>query len=122
MKTQPAQLALFDGSDLLTRPMPVEPKTLVHKNDPVTSYEAAERGESSGSFGRQRDAVLAALREHGPATAVELAHKSGIDRFVASRRLPELESRFCVVERLPARVCRVSGSRQTEWRAVEVGR
>lgn len=107
------QQALFDGRDFHA----IDPRTLSARTDPDTSHEAATKAVASGAVGKQREVVLAALKTFGPCTACELAKWSGIDRFTCSRRLPELAGpKVRKVERLPARVCSVAGSRQTMWR------
>ena len=109
------QLSLFDGRDLLSSPS-IDPKTLAARGDPQTSLEAASLGESSGTFGRQRDVVLRALREHPDTTPCELAKRSGLERFMVSRRLADL-SRLGLATRGAARICTEAGTRQHTWRA-----
>lgn len=63
---------------------------IARRSDPPTSQEAAER------YTRTRRAsdkarVLAALREHSGVTSWELAERSGLDRYLCARRLPDLE-------------------------------
>lgn len=77
-----------------------------HRNDPVTSYIAAEKLAKSGRAQSQRDAVLSALKVHNGATSAELGAYMGRDRYMPARRLPELEEAGLIIQG-PARACRV---------------
>lgn len=90
-----------------------EPR-LARRRDPSTSHAAAERLRESGKLSAQRQQVLDALTRWPGSTAVELATNSGIDRYVVSRRLPELAS-LGHARRMAPRACRVNGSPQTTW-------
>lgn len=116
-----AQGNLFSGSDLLAKPMAVDPKTLSHRDDPSTSAEAATAGEESGRFSGQRLIVWEALCKHPNTTPCELAERAGLNRSMVSRRLPELArlKPQPKAERLPARRCTVAGTNQHTWRALE---
>ena len=94
--------------------------------DPETSRLAAQRAEASGSIACARQRILETLASLSVCsvspddTASEIADHSvslgrAVDRYTVSRRLPEME-RDGLVERHPARVCRVSGTLQTTWR------
>jgi len=71
----------------------IRPKAAARASDPVTSFEAADRVESSGTAQRQRDAVLAAVRGYPGLSSKQLANIAGpyvADRYAFARRLPEL--------------------------------
>ena len=87
------------------------------RTDPETSHRAADRIKASGQLRKQQHAVLQALIRWPGSTAVELATNSGIDRYTVSRRLPELVPIHA--KRGKPRVCRVAGTPQTTWYAVE---
>ena len=82
-------------------------------SDPAPSHAAAERLKKSGRLRAQQQTVLDALTRWPGSTAVELAKASGIDRYVVSRRLPELVPLW--VHRGRPRVCTVAGTAQTTW-------
>ena len=84
------------------------------RSDPETSHLAAERVKPK--LRKQQEAVLAALTRWPGSTAVELAKVSGLDRYLLSRRLPELVPIW--VRRGKPRVCTVAGTPQTTWRPV----
>ena len=91
------------------------PPRLARRSDPSTSHAAAERLRASGKLSAQRQAVLDALTRWPGSTAVELATNSGLDRYLVSRRLPDL-AKDGKVRRMAPRVCRVNGTAQTTWR------
>ena len=84
------------------------------RSDPETSHLAAERIKPK--LRAQQQAVLDALAKWPGSTAVELAKVSGLDRYLVSRRLPELVPVH--VRRGKPRVCTVAGTPQTTWRCV----
>ena len=84
------------------------------RSDPETSHLAAERIKPK--LRAQQQAVLDALTRWPGSTAVELAKVSGLDRYLVSRRLPELVPIW--VRRGKPRVCTVAGTPQTTWRPV----
>lgn len=94
-----------------------DPKTLARSTDPQTSHEAAEKLVSSGALTKQMTLVLDVLRKHGPCTSAELAERSGLDRYVVARRLPDLQKRQRATK-VTARVCSVGGNKATVWKAV----
>jgi DNA-binding MarR family transcriptional regulator len=89
---------------------------LARRRDPSTSHTAGERLRASGKLRAQQRQVLDALTRWPGSTAVELATNSGLDRYLVSRRLPEL-ARVMLVRRAKPRVCKVNGSAQTTWYA-----
>lgn len=66
-------------------------RPVAKRNDPESSFRAGEEVHRSGRAYTQRLVVLAALKQHGPCTSKELAAMAGWnDRYLGSRRLPEL--------------------------------
>ena len=88
-------------------------------SDPWTSDAAIEELIKSGGHKRQLDTVLHAVKRHttfnAPLTARELAKRAGIDRYVLSRRLPDLKEAGLVV-RDAKRRCAECGRACTTWR------
>ena len=82
--------------------------------DPMTSHEAATRAELSGSAQNQRDKCLEVVKAHSNHTAAEIALIAGIDRYAASRRLPELRQRGLVRNGVVA-VCGVTKTKAMTW-------
>lgn len=92
------------------------------RRDPLTSRIAAQR--TARVYRGQLLRVLEAVRAHPMQTACELARamrRDGEDltrlRYLVSRRTADL-ARDGAIRRCPPRVCTVSGSPQTTWRAV----
>ena len=81
--------------------------------DPTTSHIAAERLRESGKLRAQQQQVLDALIRWPGSTAVELATNSGLDRYLVSRRLPELVPQYA--RRGRPRTCTVRSTAQTTW-------
>lgn len=81
------------------------------RSDPETSHLAAERIKPK--LRAQQQAVLDALARWPGSTAVELAHETGLDRYLVSRRLPELVPVHA--RRGKPRVCSVNGTPMTTW-------
>jgi len=89
------------------------------KHGPETSREAAMLVEGSGKAAGQRRMLWRAVTVHPGCTAPEIAALIGIDRYDASRRLPELRDKLHVVRNGEARVCKELGTNQNTWWAVE---
>lgn len=94
-----------------------------HAHDPRSSHEAAAAGEASGSFQRQADRVLAALKRFPLATSAELtrmANDPGLNLYAIRRRLDEL-NKLSLVRRIDPtehmKPCEVSGRRVCRWEA-----
>jgi DNA-binding transcriptional ArsR family regulator len=87
---------------------------LSRTTDPATSSEAASLVEASGAADCQRAKCLAVVRATPGLTACEIAEAAGIDRYAASRRLPELRKAGLVVNG-SARPCSVQGTNQMTW-------
>lgn len=95
--------------------------------DPSTSSEAARAVESAGIASDQRARCLAEVVRKPGQTAAEIAVAAGLDRYAASRRLPELRAAG-IVENGPARPCRIKGRlsltwlpRRKKWVATQLG-
>ena len=96
-------------------------RPIARKTDPVTLVEAGEKVRRSGKVARQKAAVLEALRRRPNSTSAELTWFMALDdRHICSRRLPDLEADG-LAERLPPRICGVTGSRCITWRAKDPG-
>jgi hypothetical protein len=65
--------------------------------------------------GNQRLKVYHALRQHQPATSAELARSMACDRYLPSRRLPELASLGWACRGPEKRRCSVTGKMSTVW-------
>jgi len=116
-KTFASQQQLFsqqkeNASRPLTRTLFDVPRC--RRSDPVTSYLAAEKLRLSGRLRGQRRAVYEALRKNDGATSAEISSILGHDRYLASRRMCELERRGLIVRGKP-RVCRVTGNKCLTW-------
>jgi predicted ArsR family transcriptional regulator len=66
----------------------LEPRALARRFDPTTSHIAADRVAEFA--GKQHDAILAALRDHGPSTAHEIAAHCGLEAHAVGKRMNEL--------------------------------
>lgn len=87
---------------------------IARETDPETSHLAAEEVTASGRRAVQQHAVLAAVMTQPGLTSRELAQAAGMDRYVAGRRLPELEAAKRV-RKGEARECRVSKRLAVTW-------
>lgn len=86
--------------------------------DPRTSHAAASDYTASGARTSDKARVLAALQlEPLYVTSAELAAHNGMDRYLVSRRLPDLKADG-LVEQCNDRVCAIGGKRAMTWRAV----
>lgn len=87
---------------------------LVHKDDPITSFESAETVQKSGKLKQQCEAVFQAIKNFPNSTAGELARSSNIDYQIIQRRVSILE-RNGLIKRRSRRVCAVNHTKQTVW-------
>lgn len=92
-------------------PRPRNP--IARKHDPETSKSAAEAVTASGKRDAQAQAVLLILRDHPGSTSAEIGNLV-FDRYVAARRLPELE-RLGMVRKGEPRACSTTGKSATTW-------
>jgi hypothetical protein len=109
MGTEPILFELHEPG----RPSAVPP--LSHRDDPVTSYWAADRLSRCGRHRSQKRAVRKALRRYDGATSGELGSFWGTDWLYGARRLTEQE-RDGLIRKGDIRPCRVKGSQcVTGW-------
>lgn len=95
----------------------ISDSTLAKRNDPISSYVAAEKHHRSGRMDNQRQMILKGLRQYGPITCAELAEILNCDRYAPHRRMCELE-RDGLAVRAGFRKCRVTKQKCIVWRAV----
>lgn len=119
MRTQPHSISHPPAAQL---DWCAETRPRSRRRDPLTSRIAAQR--TARVYRGQLLRVLEAVRAHPMQTACELARhmlEPGEDatrlRYLVSRRTADL-ARDGAIRRCPPRVCSVSGSPQTTWRAV----
>lgn len=108
MTTDPALFDIVPQGRLSNR----EP--LSHRDNPLTSYLAADQLARSGRHKNIKKAVLAALRAHDGSTSGELGQYLGRDWLYAARRLPELQ-RDGLVRKGQSRLCALKGTRCVTW-------
>ena len=96
---------LFD-----TTPPPA--KHLARRTDPETSKRAARHVARSGKAVRQRKQLYEAVVAGPGRTCPELAKATGIDRYDAARRLPELKGK---IKHGDVKRCEVTGSPCVTW-------
>ena len=70
---------------MTARQLAIDPATLARGTDPETSREAARRLRA-----RNRDAILQAIRAHGPVTYTEAGYLAGITGVEPARRISDL--------------------------------
>jgi hypothetical protein len=87
--------------------------------DPATSHHAARFIVSSGKAAAQQTLTAAAVRAHPGHTALEIAEKLRMDRYMLGRRLSECE-KAKTVRRGQARTCTISGRQAHTWFPPEV--
>lgn len=68
-----------------------------HRHDPESSHAAEREVTESGSRADQQRQAAEAVRQYPGVTSRELARRSGVDRYVLGRRLPECETAGTVV-------------------------
>ena len=89
----------------INEPMPLfDAKKLCHKNDPGTSYEAAEKMVISGKIKEQAERVWKAIQDYmlycaekempQNFTAKELSEHSGLGYFLIQRRRIDLDDKL----------------------------
>lgn len=67
------------------------PSPAARTTDPESSHEADRHMDASGKRECQQRAVLEAVRANSGLTSKHLAQRTGLDRHMVGRRLPELE-------------------------------
>ena len=90
---------------------------IVRATDPEPSHSAAKAITASGRRETQLKAVLGLVKKYPLSTSLELSEKSGMDRYVLARRLPELAAGH-LVSRRPARLCLVGNRLATVWESL----
>jgi hypothetical protein len=111
----PMQPSLFGGDDAIAFP---DRQPLAATADPVTSFIAAADLTNSGRRRQQKLDVLKFLRvQTEPLTSAEIAAKSGLDRHLCARRLPDLEADK-MVKRCAIRECSRTGRPCVTWACV----
>jgi hypothetical protein len=98
----------------MDKPDLFRPVARARASDPITSYSAAEAVEASGRAGCQRRQCLDEVKLNPGQTAAEIALAIGLDRYVPSRRLPELRDLGLVQNGL-SRPCKVKKSMSLTW-------
>jgi len=89
-------------------------KHMARRTDPVSSILAAIESIRTGAHAKQCAVVLDMVVRFPGCTARELAVARGIDRYMVSRRLPDLERNGLVV-RGEIRSCREGGKKSLTW-------
>lgn len=118
MVTEPSQqLTLFNTDRptprLSAREIEAATEPGVKRNDPLPSFLASEACKDSGVWHRQLWTVFHGVRRHPGLTAAELNERLDLgDKYVCSRRLPELRDRFKCVCNGRSRRCTVSPGRR----------
>jgi hypothetical protein len=86
------------------------------RSDPDTSHEAARLIEGDGKAARHRRMLLEAVESRPGRTAAEYGIQTGLDRYEASRRLPELrDAEFIEAPKAWIRICQVRGTSSLTW-------
>jgi hypothetical protein len=108
---------LFEDRDPFHRPSTVLVPN-ARTSDPETAKAAGRAIEASGAGEDQRNSVYTSLIDHPGVTSRELAEAMGLsDRYICSRRLPELE-RAGLARRGSPRKCRSGGRVSETWWAI----
>ena len=89
-------------------------QALARNTDPISSHLAAADVEKSGKADAQRVQCLEAVRRYAGQTARELSKKTGLDRYMLNRRLPEL-AKAGKVQRGDIRPCGAGGRPSLTW-------
>lgn len=90
------------------------PPPRARRTDPGTSHAAADSARALAA--RHHNAIVAALREHGPMGKDRIAAVTGLSGVAVARRMSEL--RYAgVVAPTGRRVTSAAGRAETEWRA-----
>lgn len=74
----------------MTAQLALDIRLPARRTDPSTSRMSAIELMESGQLNDQCGAVLACLRVYPNRTSAELARDTGLDRYMAARRLPDL--------------------------------
>lgn len=90
-----------------------------HKEDPISSYQAADRVLKSRKLKGQMKICLFGVRRWPGRTSAELAELLGCSRYDTARRLPALEHRG-LVKKSRSRLCTVCKSVCVTWTTPEI--
>lgn len=91
---------------------------LARTADPQTSHEAAAQITHSGARTSQKTRLLEFLLAGCvPLTAHEISRAGNFEHAMVHKRLPDL-AHDGRVRKLPARVCRVTGTAALTWQAI----
>jgi hypothetical protein len=98
-------------------------RPVAHRNDPMTSCEAAEKAASTGSIKWWYQKIYVTLRDNDRPeghTAVEIAwliNKAEIDQTYhsVSRRLKEMENKGWIFRSKTGRQCKVGWGKACPW-------
>lgn len=102
-------------------PMPsrdpsLDPSMRCHRDDPPTSFEAAERAIKSGTTAEHRALILDVLsRAKVPMTASEIGAVCGLTQVEVNRRMSEIPA----AQPCEARICTFRKSRCTTYKMKE---
>ena len=83
-----------------------------HRNDPESSYLAEDRANKSGRRYSDQKTAYRAVRDYPSLTSAELAFRTGLDRSMLARRLPELTPH---VIKGKSRTCDINDSLAVTW-------
>lgn len=86
--------------------------------DPATSHLAADTITASGQRHAQLVQTIQAVEQHPGLTSYELSVRTGLDRYMLARRLPEAVTAGRVVKG-GARECTVTRHKATLWWPVD---
>lgn len=100
-------------ADLFSSPPPAPPPA-ARRHDPQTSHDAAVAARDMAL--RQHEAIVTALRAHGPMGKDGIARRLGLTGVAVARRLPELE-RVGRVRPTGRTVASDTGRAEREWEA-----
>lgn len=92
----------------------IEPRTHARRTDPITSHMAAE--QLSQFAGSHCDLILAALKQHGPMIADEIAEVTGLLPHQVLKRLPDLKDKELAIPRGDERLS-MAGRFERVWAA-----
>ena len=101
----------------------IKPRTPIARSvDPDTSHQAAHEITADGTRDRQATMMLEACCRWPGRTSRELVSRLGLgDRYIGSRRLPELRDMGMVTKGEP-KICGISGKRAATWFPTSKGR
>ena len=85
-----------------------------------TDFESSKRAEAeinaSGVRATQQRQVLVLVQRYPGFTSREIAHKSGLDRYMVARRLPELrEASLVISPKHRMRTCGIGKRQAVTW-------